>query len=41
VTGAGGTGLVGSNVSSLVVWGLAGLAIAARRFRWEPQTAAT
>jgi ABC-2 type transport system permease protein len=40
VTGVGGTGLSGSNVFSLLVWGIAGLWIAVRRFRWEPQTAA-
>ena len=40
VTGVGGTGLSGSNVFSLAVWGIAGLWIAVRRFRWEPQTAA-
>jgi ABC-2 type transport system ATP-binding protein len=33
----GGTGLQGTNVTSLVVWGLAGLIIAVRRFKWEPQ----
>jgi ABC-2 type transport system permease protein len=33
----GGIGLSGSNVTSLVVWGLAGLIIAVRRFKWEPQ----
>jgi ABC-2 type transport system permease protein len=35
----GGTGLGASDVASLVLWGLAGLVIAARRFRWEPQAA--
>jgi ABC-2 type transport system permease protein len=39
VTGASGTGLTGSNVSSLVLWGVVGLFIAVRRFRWEPQAA--
>jgi ABC-2 type transport system permease protein len=39
VTGAGGTGLTGSNVFSLVVWGSAGIFVAVRRFRWEPQAA--
>jgi ABC-2 type transport system permease protein len=37
VSGAGGTGLAAGNVASLVFWGLAGVAIATRRFRWEPQ----
>jgi ABC-2 type transport system permease protein len=38
VTGAGGgTGLDAGNLASLVVWGLAGIAVATRRFRWEPQ----
>jgi ABC-2 type transport system permease protein len=36
VSGAGGTGLAARNVAGLALWGLAGLAIAARRFRWEP-----
>lgn len=39
VSGAGGTGLVAGNVASLALWGLAGLAIAARHFRWEPHAA--
>ena len=38
VTDASGTGLSGQNVSSLLVWGVAGLVVAARRFRWEPQS---
>ena len=38
VTGSG-TGLSGQNVASLLVWGAAGLAVAVRRFRWEPQAA--
>jgi ABC-2 type transport system permease protein len=33
----GGIGLQGSNVASLAVWGLAGLVVAVRRFKWEPQ----
>jgi ABC-2 type transport system permease protein len=33
----GGIGLIGSNVASLVVWGGAGLFIAVRQFKWEPQ----
>jgi ABC-2 type transport system permease protein len=37
VSGTDGTGLDGGNVAVLAVWGLAGLAIAARRFRWEPR----
>jgi ABC-2 type transport system permease protein len=39
VTSAGGAGVSGQNVASLLVWGAAGLAIAVRRFRWEPQAA--
>jgi ABC-2 type transport system permease protein len=39
VSGAGGTALTGGNVASLVLWGLAGIVIATRRFRWEPQAA--
>jgi ABC-2 type transport system permease protein len=39
VSGAGGTGLAARNVAWLALWGLAGLAIAARRFRWEPHAA--
>ena len=39
VSGTGGTGLAAGNVASLVVWGLAGVVIATRRFRWEPQAA--
>jgi ABC-2 type transport system permease protein len=35
----GGTGLSGPNVAVLAVWGLAGLVVAARRFKWEPQAA--
>jgi ABC-2 type transport system permease protein len=35
----GGTGLSGGDVASLVLWGLVGLAIAVRRFRWEPRAA--
>jgi len=38
VTGVGGgTGLTAHNVGLLVVWGAAGLVVAARRFRWVPQ----
>jgi len=36
LSGAGDTGLAGGNVASLALWGVAGIAIAARRFRWEP-----
>jgi ABC-2 type transport system permease protein len=39
VSGAGSTALTGGNVTSLVLWGLAGIVIATRRFRWEPQAA--
>jgi ABC-2 type transport system permease protein len=38
VTGSG-TGLVWNDLQSLIVWGLIGLFVAARRFRWEPQSA--
>jgi len=34
-----GTGLNGDNVAVLAAWGLAGLFIAVRRFRWEPSRA--
>ena len=35
---AGGSfGLRASNVTNLVVWGVAGLIVAVRRFKWEPQ----
>jgi ABC-2 type transport system permease protein len=37
LTGAGGTGLSAGNLAALALWGVAGVAIAARRFRWEPQ----
>ncbi len=38
VSGArGGIGLSADDVASLVIWGLAGIAIASRRFLWEPQ----
>jgi ABC-2 type transport system permease protein len=37
VSGTDGTGLDGGNVAVLAVWGLGGLTIAARRFRWEPR----
>jgi ABC-2 type transport system permease protein len=39
VSGAGGTGIEAGNVAALVLWGLAGVSIATRRFRWEPQAA--
>jgi ABC-2 type transport system permease protein len=32
-----GIGLHANDVASLLLWGIAGLAIASRRFRWEPQ----
>jgi ABC-2 type transport system permease protein len=35
----GGTGLATGDVVALAVWGLAGLLIAKRHFRWEPQAA--
>lgn len=34
-----GTGLSGTNVAVLAVWGFGGLIVAARGFRWEPQAA--
>lgn len=34
-----GTGLNGNDVLALAVWAAAGLIVAVRRFRWEPQTA--
>jgi ABC-2 type transport system permease protein len=34
-----GTGLTGNDVVSLVIWAAAGMLIAVRRFRWEPQSA--
>jgi ABC-2 type transport system permease protein len=37
VENAGGTGLDRGNVAVLAVWGVTGIAIAARHFRWEPQ----
>jgi ABC-2 type transport system permease protein len=33
-----GTGLRGSDVLALAVWGLIGVWVAARRFRWEPSS---
>jgi ABC-2 type transport system permease protein len=35
--GASGLGLSSDNISVLVIWGIATLFIAARRFHWEPQ----
>jgi ABC-2 type transport system permease protein len=37
--GGAGTGLVGNDVAALALWGLAGVLLAARRFKWEPQAA--
>ena len=38
VTGVGGgTGLTVHNVALLAAWGVVGLVVAARRFRWVPQ----
>jgi len=34
-----GTGLVGGDVLSLVIWTAVGMFVAVRRFRWEPQSA--
>ena len=31
----------GSAVAAVVVWGLVGLAVAMRRFRWEPREGVT
>ena len=36
-TALGGAPLDGGNATVLALWGLAGIAVAARRFRWEPQ----
>jgi hypothetical protein len=36
-----GEDLAGSAVAVVVVWGLVGLAIAVRRFRWEPREGVT
>jgi ABC-2 type transport system permease protein len=32
-----GIGVSGSDIAALVIWGLGGIWIAARRFKWEPQ----
>lgn len=37
VDGASGTGLAAANVAVIALWGAAGLLIAARAFKWEPQ----
>jgi ABC-2 type transport system permease protein len=37
--GAAGIGLSGGNVAALAIWAAIGIAIAARRFLWEPQAA--
>jgi ABC-2 type transport system permease protein len=39
LAGVGGTGLDAGNVAVLVAWALAGVVLAARGFRWEPQLA--
>ena len=36
---AGGSGLEAENVLILAIWAAAGVRIASRRFRWEPQAA--
>jgi ABC-2 type transport system permease protein len=36
-TDPSGIGLSGRDVAALVIWGLGGIWIAARRFKWEPQ----
>lgn len=33
---ASGTGIIATHSAMLVLWGLAGLAVSLRRFRWEP-----
>jgi ABC-2 type transport system permease protein len=40
-TALGGGGLRAGHVAVLAIWGLGGIAIAARRFRWEPQAVST
>jgi len=37
--GGGGTGLEAGNIAVLVAWGVAGIVLAARGFKWEPQAA--
>ena len=37
LSSVGGTGLSAGNVAVLAAWGIAGLSIATRHFRWEPQ----
>jgi ABC-2 type transport system permease protein len=39
LAGTAGTGLEASNIAVLAAWGIAGLILAARGFRWEPQLA--
>jgi ABC-2 type transport system permease protein len=39
-SGGSGTGLTAGNIGSLVGWGVVGLVVAARTFRWEPLGAA-
>jgi hypothetical protein len=36
-----GEDFAGSAVAAVVVWGLFGLAVAVRRFRWEPREGVT
>jgi ABC-2 type transport system permease protein len=36
-TDASGTGLTGANIAVLAAWGIAGILVSARFFRWEPQ----
>jgi ABC-type polysaccharide/polyol phosphate export permease len=40
-TFATGEDFAGSAVAAVVVWGLFGLAVAVRRFRWEPREGVT
>jgi ABC-2 type transport system permease protein len=39
LAGTAGTGLEASNIAVLAAWGIGGVALAARGFRWEPQLA--
>ena len=34
---AGGTGISGSDVGMLLLWGAIGIGVSLRRFRWEPR----
>jgi ABC-2 type transport system permease protein len=39
--GTSGSGIDGTNLAVLALWGVAGLALAVRTFRWDPQGAGT